>query len=88
MLIEIGTQIAYIPDHARGDINHQDVEFGFVVSQGSRPTYFFCRYWHQGKPGVMRTTANSELTNVGNLRIHKSVPQEVVNQWLKKPKEE
>lgn len=27
-----GDQVAYIPDHAYGDIEHPDVEFGFVTS--------------------------------------------------------
>ena len=28
----MGQQIAYVPTHANGDINHRDVQFGFVTS--------------------------------------------------------
>ena len=56
-----GTQIAYIPRHANGNIKHKDVEYGFITSKTANGA--FCRYWHK-KPNhnVLRTTANSELT--------------------------
>jgi len=72
-----GTQIAYIPLHAEGDINHPDVEFGFVVSE--RGDAHFCRYWRRGHPGELRTVANSELTPTDNLVEYKSVSQDVVD---------
>jgi len=72
-----GTQIAYIPLHAEGDINHPDVEFGFVVSE--RGDAHFCRYWRKGHLGELRTVANSELTPTNNLVEYKSVSQDVVD---------
>ena len=72
-----GTQIAYIPLHAENDINHPDVEFGFVVSE--RGDAHFCRYWRRGHPGELRTVANSELTPTNNLVEYKSVSQDVVD---------
>jgi len=72
-----GTQIAYIPLHAEGDINHPDVEFGFVVSE--RGDAHFCRYWRRGHLGELRTVANSELTPSDNLVEYKSVSQDVVD---------
>lgn len=55
-----GEQIAYIPMHAKGNIDHPDVEFGFVTSQKGNTV--FCRYWRKHNIGVLRTTANSEGT--------------------------
>lgn len=65
------TQIAYIPDHAEGDINHPDVEFGFVDRRSNtNGDKYFCRYWRKGEPGKLRTVANSELTHARNLVEH------------------
>lgn len=55
-----GTQIAYIPTHANDDLEHPDVEFGFVTSE--RGDSHFCRYWIKGQPGKLRTVSCSELT--------------------------
>jgi hypothetical protein len=80
--LERGTQIAYIPDHAEHDIRHPDVEFGFVTSV--RPgVAAYCRYWVRGKPGVLRTVANSELTDLRHLVLAHSVEQVVVEQALR-----
>ena len=76
-----GTQIAYIPTHAGGDINHPDVEFGFVTSKGYDESYF-CRYWRKGHLGELRTLANSESTTAYLLVEHESVSQEVVDEWI------
>ena len=77
-----GTQIAYIPMHASGDLGHSDVELGFITSV--RDDAAFCRYWRKGQPGMLRTVANSELTPLDMLVEHKSVPQEKVNQILER----
>lgn len=54
-----GQQIAYIPNHAAGDITHPDVEFGFVTS--ATDTTVFCRFWKKNRIVLeLRTTANSE----------------------------
>ena len=75
-----GTQIAYIPLHANGDIAHPDVEFGFVVSQ--RKDHFFCRYWRKGHLGELRTVANSELTPGDALIEYDSVSQDMVDRLI------
>lgn len=67
-----GEQIAYIPLHADGDIEHPDVEFGFVTSQ--RGDTVFCRYW-RGDLLDLRTKANSEGTPVEMVVRHEIVPQ-------------
>jgi hypothetical protein len=76
-----GTQIAYIPTHANGDIKHPDVEFGFVMAE-NEDTHF-CRYWRKGNLGELRTRANSEATPNENLVEHQSVRQTVVDYWIK-----
>ena len=76
-----GTQIAYIPYHAKGDVKHPDVEFGFVVSE--QGNCHFCRYWRRGHLGELRTLANSELTPSACLVEHTSVPQGLVDVLLK-----
>ncbi len=82
-IFKAGDQIAYIPDHAEGDILHDDVEFGFVTSQAGKRSVF-CRYWIKGLPGVLRTVANSEATPIENLVEHKSVHQWIVEETIKR----
>jgi len=53
-------QIAYVPTHAKGDMNHSSVIYGFIMISGVE--YSFCRYWLKGQPGVLRTTSCSERT--------------------------
>ena len=73
-----GEQIAYVPVHADGDLNHPDVEFGFVTGPAGEDAYF-CRYWRKGEPGVLRTRANSESTSADMLVSCWSVPQATVD---------
>lgn len=80
---EKGDQIAYIPDHAEGDLNHRDVEFGFVVSEQESGNAVFCRYWNRGTPGILRTVSNSELTPRSNLVLYRSVAPYQVEIYLK-----
>jgi hypothetical protein len=70
-----GTQIAYIPGHASGNIDHKDVQFGFVTSKTENGA--FCRYFHSdGKS--LRTTANSELTYWRDLILYNHhIPGEI-----------
>ena len=77
-----GDQIAYIPMHADGDINHQDVEFGFVTSVCSDTSALFCRYWSKYSPGELRTKANSESTPIDMLVHHVTVIQSKVDALL------
>lgn len=76
-----GSQIACIPDHAKGDINHPDVKFGFTIGEYGDKTW--CRYWIKDKSGELRTVANSELTPSRYLVEYKSVTDEVVEQALR-----
>lgn len=80
-MLRRGTQIVYIPNHAQGDIEHNDVEYGFVEEPGE--TVARCRYWRQGSKGTLRTIANGEVTPVANLRAHDSIDQVIVDKWLK-----
>lgn len=77
-----GTQIAYIPSHAEGDLSHPGVEFGFVTSVGlyadEQENVAFCRYWRKDLTDL-RTKANSEATPISCLVLHESVPQWRVN---------
>jgi len=73
-----GDQIAYIPSHAKS-IDHPAVEFGFVYSISPYDSdTIFCRYWIKGCIGVLRTRANSEATNLKDLKRHWSIPQDAV----------
>jgi len=76
-----GTQVAYIPDHALGDIKHPDVEFGFVTSE--KNAVHFCRYWKRNELGILRTTANSESTSTDHLVEKDSVSQGVIQDTVK-----
>ena len=82
-----GTQIAYIPNHANGDINHEDVEFGFVAKvvqtgYSENDITYFCRFWRKGSPGTLRTVSNSERCYEWQLSEHQSVDQIVVDNAL------
>lgn len=58
-------QIAYIPNHAEGNLDHKDVQFGFVMSVTENGA--FCRYFRSKDNAMLRTVANSELTPFENL---------------------
>lgn len=77
-----GTQVAYIPNHANGDINHVDVEFGFITGMSQDNTFAFCRYWSKNSEIALRTTCNSESTPLENLVEYEHVPQGVVNRIM------
>jgi len=77
-----GTQIAYVPGHAGGDLGHPDVEFGFVMSRGRGG--YFCRYWSKHTPGELRKKANSELTPDFLLVQVDSVPQRRVDKAIER----
>jgi len=81
--VDKGTQIAYIPRHANGDIHHKDVEFGFVMSVTPGGLGARCRYWRKNEPGQLKTVANSELTALTDLVEHNSVFQYIVDNAIK-----
>ena len=87
-----GDQVIYVPSHARNKgINHKDIEYGFVYSVSPTDSEtLFCRYWIKGDAGVLRTVANSEATNLRDLRGYDSVsPGRVAEtiEMIKKEKE-
>lgn len=77
-----GTQVAYVPTHAKGNLSHKDVEFGFVTSIHPDGKNAFCRYWRKGDEVRLRTVANSELTPMDRLIEYETVPQYIVNHYL------
>lgn len=72
-----GDQVAYVPNHAAGDLSHADVEFGFVTSVCSDTV--FCRYWSKYAVGELRTKANSEGADARNIVHHTSRPQAAID---------
>lgn len=85
--LKLGTQILYIPNHADGNIEHFDVEAGFVVSVTEDGA--FCRYWRRlghwrwWQTKQLRTRMNSELTPFGNLLIYESAGKSAVDKAIK-----
>jgi hypothetical protein len=94
-IFQQGEQIVYVPTHAQQklpawsaipwtfDLDHPDIEFGFVTSQ--RGDTVFCRYWRKGHLGDLRTKANSEGTPVDCLARYESVSADTVAhnlQWI------
>lgn len=77
-----GDQVAYIPNHAEGDITHRDVELGFVTSINDK--FVFVRYWSKTSPHELRTKANSEATPSENLVHRHSHPQQTIENILEK----
>jgi hypothetical protein len=61
------TQVAYIPNHANGDVNHKDVQFGFTASEQLADGAYFVRYWLSRTSNELRTKANGERTYKSNL---------------------
>jgi len=77
-----GTQVAYIPLHTKGDLQHPDVEFGFVTGMSQSGKFAYCRYWSKTRPSELRTTTTSEATPVERLVEFEFVPQAVVDRMM------
>ena len=75
-----GMQIVYIPDHAKENHTHPDIQFGFIEKVGLDRC--LCRYWQKGGLGQLRTTANGEWTKKDDFYICTSVDQKVVDKIL------
>lgn len=75
-----GTQISYVPTHAKGNTSHRDVEHGFVTSV--RGDVAFCRYWSKSSPNELRTKSGSEATPIEMLVIQDTRPQTAVDRML------
>jgi hypothetical protein len=67
-----GDQIAYIPDHAKGKLNHPATLFGFVAYVDTEQRVAWCRYWSKDDPTRLRTLSNSERTDFRHLLHHKT----------------
>jgi len=85
-ILEPGTQIAYVPAHAKGDVNHPDVGWGFVQEQ--RGETALCRFWakdrqHKHQIGDLRTKANAESASLSDLVLHQHCRQEMINSYLR-----
>ncbi len=80
-MLKLGTQIIYVPTHARGDVNHRDSQVGFVTSQKDRGSVF-CRYWSKYASDELRTRANSERANISNIVVKDTVEQSLVQHWI------
>lgn len=65
---KVGEQVANIPFHAYGDINHEDVQFGFITELKENGA--FVRYWTKRNNRELRTKANSEFTYFDYLVPH------------------
>jgi len=76
----VGDQIAYMPDHAEGKIDHPAVQFGFITNV--REDAAFCRYWNTAYPDELITTTNSQLTYYRNLVHHHFIDQTKVDLLL------
>jgi len=77
--LKIGTQIAMVPTHAGGNLNHPDVQFGFVTK--ITDTYAFCRYFFP-KSDELRTKSNSEGTPFECIVMHNHHLQSIVYTYL------
>ena len=67
--IRVGTQIAYVPPHANGDLGHMAVEYGFVAWMTPGLGACLCRFWRRDLPGVLRTTSCSEGVDTAYLVV-------------------
>ena len=84
-VIHKGTQILYVPTHAKGDISHPDVQHGFVMEDRSDIDCCRCRYWIKGKEGKeLRTKTNSELTPIPNIVQRSSTEHYVVSEFIRR----
>jgi hypothetical protein len=76
-------QVAYFPHHAEWDIDHPDVEYGFITSVIDDKGSAFVRYWRKGEEGkALRTTSCSELTSLDRLmKVESATKGEVERAW-------
>jgi recombinational DNA repair protein RecT len=75
--LPVFTQIAYIPRHADGNINHPDVEYGFTTSVRLKDGTYYCRYWDKKYLNELRTKSNGERTS-----------EEFIVEFVSRPKQE
>lgn len=81
-----GLQVAYVPSHAHGHLDHPDVELGFV--QEDQGDSCLCRFWrrhrtHKHQIGELRTKANAESAQKRDLIPHQHCRQELIDNFLR-----
>ena len=76
-----GTQIVYMPDQAKGDLNHSDVMFGFVVAQKGE-FFHWCHFWSKRNLEKLRTVSGPEMIPNDNLIKKKTVPKKQVEEMM------
>jgi hypothetical protein len=68
-----GTQIIFVPDHARGDTTHPDCEDGFIVGPPKGEMHqgnaYLCRYFNMLQCNELRNEKNNELTFIRNIVV-------------------
>ena len=74
-----GMQVAMVPLYANGDLEHEDVEFGFITAVHTN--HASVRFW-SSVPGHIRNMGDAESINLGLLEEHNHVEQSVVRDWL------
>ena len=85
-ILEPGTQVAYVPTHAKGDLSHPDADWGFVQEQ--RGDTALCRFWsksrqHKHQIGDLRTKANAESASLSDLVRHPHCEQRIIDAYLR-----
>jgi hypothetical protein len=77
--LKIGMQIAMVPSHAEGNLNHPDVQMGFVTKLTEN--FAFCRYFLPNSD-ELRTKSHSEGTSYECIEIYDSRSQDIVYHHL------
>jgi hypothetical protein len=77
--LKIGMQIAMVPAHAGGNLEHPDVQFGFVTQ--ITDNFAFCRYFLP-KSNELRTKSHSIGTSYQCIEIYESHSQDIVYNHL------
>jgi hypothetical protein len=85
-MLKHGQQILYVPTHARDDMSHSDIEYGFVMrDQREGDDSVFCRYWLKGYVGTqIRTLSCSECTPVSCIIVKDYIDQKVITEAINK----
>lgn len=88
-ILKRGTQIAYIPDHADNNLDHADVEYGFITSikkieMGMMEELIFCRFWNNNNLDELWTTSCSVCVPIDKLIYFILKPKNVIDEALEK----
>lgn len=77
-----GMQVAYIPQHAEKDINHEDVEYGFITKVDTERRVAWVRYWRGKDNLILRTDDNSQRTRFDSLVPHALCSRKTIDYML------